>query len=387
MPGADRDRARRTARPCLLLAGLLCAAVLAGRSPEGQTALARWWKPPAGEATAGHATGSAPGLYDAFLAIPQTFAAAAPTRFRSTHRLSAESQPYEDARKLLPGRFIDYETKRFVVLSDAGPGWTRRQTELLERTYHQYLRYTRRLGMRPEPLRHKLVCVLFEKHEDYKDFARAHDNVTADWISGYYSPKHDRVVFYNIEANPDVVLDTDADEDGDRHVVARFTAEDYAKAAIATTVHEAIHQLSFHTRLQSPHIQNPLWISEGLATSFETDAPGAAFGPDREYDLRRSQFESLLERGRLIPLRDLVTYTQMPNNDDDTIAAVYHESYALVTWMSRYRREQLAEYLQAMLDEPGGRPTPQRHLQIFESVFGDVDQLERTWERYERNSR
>ncbi len=148
----------------------------------------------------------------------------------------------------------------------------------------------------------------------------------------------------------------------------------------------AIHQLAFHTRIQSAQIQNPLWISEGLATAFETDRPKASFGPDREYAMRREQFGLLLADDRMIPLRELVTYTEMPNDQDDTIAGVYHQSYALVTWMSRFRCGDLREYLERLRREPPGRPTPERHLEIFEGAFGDIDRLERVWTRYERTA-
>ncbi len=307
-------------------------------------------------------------------------------------RLRTESDVYRETRKLLPRRFLAYETRRFVVLSDAAPGWSRKQVQLLDRTYHQFNRFTKQLGLRPRPLRHKLVCVLFQEHSDYRRFAEKRDGVTAEWISGYYSPKHDRIVFYNIETNPELVEALRVSESATRPAgsitgyarpARSGLRNEYRKAATATVVHEAVHQLAFHTRIQSPHIQNPLWLSEGLATAFETDHPDKAFGPDHEYLLRKEQFQEILEQGKLIPLRDLVTYTRMPDNNDDTIAAVYHESYALITWMNRFRREELRHLMDALRIEPPGRPTPQRQLQIFEQAFGDVDRLERLWLRHE----
>jgi len=302
-------------------------------------------------------------------------------------KLASRSDIYRRTRKLLPDRFAEYETRRFVVLSDGRPGWSRRQGQLLERTYHQFHRYTRRIGIEPEPLRYKLVCVLFQEYDDYRQFARAHDDVTAAWISGYYSPKHDRIVFYNIETNPEYAWARPADDRGSDAAVARGRFnEEYEAAAIATTIHEAVHQLTFHTKVQSAQIQNPLWISEGLATAFETDKPNEAFGPDHEYAMRREQFKRLVADGEMIPLRELVTYTQMPNNQDATIAAVYHESYALVTWLSRFRSTELRKYLDSLRQERPGRPTPQRHLQLFEKAFGDVDRLDRAWQRYEKTA-
>ena len=305
-------------------------------------------------------------------------------------RLSGDSKAYRNTREALPPGFMDYQTRRFVVLSDAEARWTRRQGELLERTYHQFHRYARKLGLRPKPLRHKLVCVLFADRDDYRAFAREHDDVTADWISGYYSPKHDRIVFYNLDSEDggfaEAGLDVPSSHWAWPEVQAareRF-AEERAKASTATTIHEAVHQLAFHTGIQSAHIQNPLWISEGLATSFETDAAKRAFGPEHGYQIRTDQFRRLLEDDALIPLRKLVGYSEMPDDREETITAIYHESYALVSWLSRFRRTELRAYIDALRKETPGRPTRARHLELFESHFGDADLLESKWLAWER---
>ncbi|MHC4129772.1 MAG: DUF1570 domain-containing protein [Planctomycetota bacterium] len=377
MPNA---RSQPRFAPAAVVAGLLllCVAVGLCRSDAGrqleQKLLASVGPPRAQPTAAPHAS-TYPGA-----ALRTLLGAAAADR-----KLESDSDIYRRTRKLLPVRFREYETRRFVVISDGKPSWTRQQAQLLERTYHQYQRYTRRIRIEPRPLRYKLVCVLFQEYDDYRQFARAHDEVSADWISGYYSPKHDRIVFYNIETNPEYAWTRPAEGPRSERAIARGRlSEEFEAAAAATTIHEAIHQLAFHTRLQSAQIQNPLWISEGLATAFETDRPKEPFGPDREYAVRREQFDQLLAEGDLIPLRELVTYTEMPNNQDETIAAVYHQSYALVTWMSRFRSNELRNYLENLRNEPSGRPLPKRHLQIFERSFGDVDRLERAWHRYER---
>jgi len=334
--------------------------------------------------------------------------------------LSMESKVYRRARNLLPPRFIVTETKRFVVLSDADSHWTRTQIERIERAHHQFMRLAKRLNLAPLPLQNKLVCVLFARQEDYIKFANEQDGVTDKWIAGYYSPRHDWIVFYDIRSNLDVKkanaklerMENDLGEwmmraqraenlgqadqaEAMRDALARyhqhFASEkqklsDFTeRAAIATTIHEAVHHLMFHTRVQWRTVEYPLWISEGMATAFETDQPNAAFGPDHEYKPRRDEFIRLLKEDKLIPLRDLVQLTAMPNAEPDTISALYHGSYALVTWMSRYRTAELRMYYETMMREPAGRSTPERHLAIFESIFGDIDRLERTWIRYELN--
>lgn len=277
-----------------------------------------------------------------------------------------DSLAYRAARELLSRRFLEYETRRFIVLSDAEPRWSRSQAEHLERSHHQFMRFTNRLGLRPLPLQHKLVCVLFERESDYRAFAAEQDGIHDPWIVGYYSPRHDRVVFFRT-----------ADESG-REVPENIS--------IATTVHEAIHQLHFHTRVKSVNVQYPLWICEGIATAFETDEPGHAFGPDHEFIPRRTRFSTLLAADELLPLRELVVLTVMNGASSEQVSAMYHQSYALVVWLNRFRRDGLRDYLNAMLIEPPGHVTEKRQLEIFEQAFGDVDALERRWLDHEQRN-
>ncbi|MHC5024206.1 MAG: DUF1570 domain-containing protein [Planctomycetota bacterium] len=353
--------------------------------------------------------------------------AAAPARGRDRPRLTTRgamltrfSSAYRNTRSNLPDRFREHETRRFVILSDADERWTRTQAERLERAHHQFERFARRLGVKPEPLRHKLVCVLFQSRNDYRRFALEHDEVTDPRIAGYYAPRRDRVVFYHVESNPSLAdarvrldeLRRQADDVGERldDAVRRgnrrqadslrqtlnqyrdhlereqLRVDDFAdRVSVTTTIHEAIHQLMFHTRLQSRQLQYPLWICEGLATSFETNSPSAAFGPDDDFAPRREQFREHLAAGDLLPLRKFVTLTSVPGDSEEPMSVIYHQSYALVTWMFRFRRGQLRSYLEIMADEPTGIPSSKRQLALFERAFGNVQTLENAWLRHERN--
>ena len=278
--------------------------------------------------------------------------------------LESDSQSYQTVRELLPLRFRKHETTHYVILSNAGRRRTRERGVLLERTYGQFQRYTGRLELRPHPLRHKLVCVLFRKRTDFAAFARDHDGVTATWCLGYYSPQHDWAVFFDVES-----------ERG---------ADEFASArAVAATVHEAVHQLHYHTRILKTAVQYPLWSGEGLATAFETSTPDEPFGPEYDFQPRQERFSRLLEADRLMPLQLFVGLDQMPDGRRETVHTVYNQSYALASWLARERPGELRAYLIAMLKEPPGRPKPQRHLEMFEQAFGDVDVVEEAWLRRE----
>lgn len=353
-----------------------------------------------------------------------------------SNALPVDSPALLETLQWLPERFARYETTRYITLSDADPDWVRTQTTHLERAHQQFLRFCRRLGLQPGPLRHKLVCVIFASRLEYRTFARERDGVADPSIAGYYAPAADRIVFYDPCDSPGAaeahaalrrlseqvsLLEESArrcerfgpsdesrrfrNELSERraqlHEARRQFQHRLDRAAAATVVHEAVHQLAFHTGVQSPYVQYPLWISEGLATAFETESPENAFGPDHEYASRRQGFERTLRAGHVMPVATLATLTMLPGGgpdssarptsappdepaDDDAVRLLYHQSYALVTWLARYRRTELRRYLDAMLLEPPGRPTRERHLAIFTECFGDPVKLEASWLRYEQ---
>jgi hypothetical protein len=270
-----------------------------------------------------------------------------------------DSPGYRKAREAAPRNFIVHESRHFVALSDGTADQVRGYLALLERAKDQFDRFSSRMELQPQPLQHKLVCLLFFRQSEYRSFAAKVDQVSTDWIWGYYSPEHDWIVF----AVPN----------------GRKTDQ-----ATATILHEAVHQLVFHTEVQTRQVRYPLWICEGLATCFESETPDAAFGPGHEYQPRRKRFDRLQRDGKLISLRELAVVDQLePDDDDQYIDAIYQQSYALVTWMHRFRKAQLRQYMELMREQPAGRMSEIRHVQIFEQAFGDIDSVERAWLRYE----
>jgi hypothetical protein len=257
--------------------------------------------------------------------------------------LSASSSPFESAQRRLPADFTQLQTPRFILLSDADAVAVNQHGRWVERACEEFERFARDCDLRPLPLQHKLVCVLFEEHEEYQSFARHNDGMNNPAFTGYYSPRHDRVVFSlqsrddkntrgkpsksNTPANDRTLasagkgvlgFESQASADGLKQNQAGSScdascqsANDAGHASAAKCVHETIHQLMFHTRIMSPETQYPLWICEGLSTAFETDFPEQPFGPDHDYEPRRRVFRNMLERGDMIHLRELVGLTSL----------------------------------------------------------------------------
>lgn len=333
--------------------------------------------------------------------------------------LDRNAEAYHKARLLLPREFAEYDTSRFVVFSNADAHWTRTHADHLERAHHQFQRFASRLGLEPMPLRHKLVCIVFSGVERFSEFARLHDGVENDWATGYYSPRHDWVVFYDPASSPAVdgarqsladrkdaaaelnlaanraqgkgqhaeafELNTELTQSRRRIQSEETLVDAFVRdEALATVTHEAVHQLLYHTGVQSRRVRYPTWVSEGLATCFETTKPNQAFGPGHEVAARRHRFDQLLGENQLLPLAELLAIDNLTDLTESQIDAIYHQGYALVNWMSRFQREDLRRYLEALALQPSGTVDATRHLAIFESCFGKVETLERAWLRHER---
>lgn len=338
---------------------------------------------------------------------------------RGTVSARVDRAALEDARARLGPDFLLTETRNFVILSDADQPWTRQRGAMLERTRHQYFRAMDRLGAPVYPHEYKLLCILFKDFSRYQTFASSEDGMEAAWVAGYYSPRANRIVFYNdsnspafdraaavIDAAVGQVKELRADalrarregrtryaesvEASAAELEGRVRAErerlsrTAAGTTAAKTVHEAVHLLSFNTGLQSPEHEYPFWLTEGLASCFETDDPAmGAFGPDHALGARREALARARSDNKLLPLDRLVELTDVPEStghggpDADTAQVMYDQSQALFAYLYRYRRRELATYIGSIAAEPPGHQKPGRQKALFGAAFGDPKALER----------
>jgi hypothetical protein len=326
--------------------------------------------------------------------------------------LAAQSEVLAATRALVPS-MQPTETDHFVLLSDAPQESARSIASLLEGTYRSFQQNCLRLGVRPEPLRHKLVAVMFREKGDYSVFARTRDGMDQSWAAGYYSPGADRLVLYDglsdekvqkafgqlqaqnlrvqREAAAAGVQPLDAGAAGGQ--VARAQREiDAQRRRIAATAsasflgtvsHEAAHQLFFHCDVQRRGVPYPLWLAEGIATAFEAEKAGDRdLGFQSENPARQQTFREAMREDRLVPLRALVVADGMPTDGEDAaIRDFYAQAWAFTTWLARNRTREFASYLEAL--RSGAFALPTRREETFESIFGPIDSVERCWLRDE----
>jgi hypothetical protein len=314
---------------------------------------------------------------------------------------------------LLGAGFRRSDTEHFVILSDCAEDWTAARGRLLERTREQYFRVAEKMKLPVFPHRAKLLCVLFNDHEQYQRFARQHDGLEAQWVAGYYATMTNRIVFYNDATSPAYTAVRDRIDTYEQQLrqtrskaeeatrrrqsdAARrlFTSADELERRIqrersrigkraaafstAKTVHEAVHLLSFNTGMQLSDRDYPFWLSEGLATSFETEDAAGDFGPDHASGLgsRRERYGELERLGRLRPLGALVTLTDVPGLDGDTAEAMYSQSHAVFSYLYARDPAAMGRYIGALVEEPSGRISAARQAELFRAYFGDPADVE-----------
>lgn len=334
---------------------------------------------------------------------------------------SADPTPHvdpttDDVAELLGDRFGRQTSRHFIIFSDADPARSRAKAALVDRTHHQLRRCMRHMSIATHDPDRQLIGILFQRHAEYQRFAARHDRIHDAWIGGYYANRNNWIVFYD-DADAPAIRDamnsleearSQVDALRDRSFEAARAgrsniATDYrtraealdrrlqheedrlrsvvADSSVEKTIHEATHLLAYNTGVQSRYHEYPFWFTEGLATNFETATPSGAFGPDVDHVSRREEFEAFRRGNQLMPLRRFVTLTHVDHEDHADV--MYHEAYALFSYLYRHRRSELAEYIRAVPDLQPGRFSAAEQLAIFERHFGPAEQLEATWLRYE----
>jgi hypothetical protein len=326
--------------------------------------------------------------------------------------LAATSEVLDATRRLVPS-MQSVETDHFVLLSDAPQESTRAIAGLLESTQRSFQQNCQRLGVQPQPMRHKLVAVLFREKGDYTVFARKHDGMDQAWAAGYYSPGADRLVLFDglsdekvqralgqlqaenlrIQKQASAAGAGPLDAGGAASQAARAQREiDTQRRRIAsmasagflgTVSHEAAHQLFFHCDVQRRGVPYPLWLAEGIATAFEAEnASDRDLGFQSENPGRQSTFRDAMREDHLIPIAAMVVSDGMPTEGDEaSIRDFYAQAWAFTSWLARNRTREFAQYLEAL--RSGSFALPTRRLESFEAIFGPVDALERSWLRGE----
>ena len=207
-------------------------------------------------------------------------------------------------------------------------------------------------GLKLSATSQPLVWRCFDDREQYQQYASSVDHASPAFVDAYYSTRNNHVVMHyeTLSADRMVVL-----------------------------THEMTHQLAYNSGLQKRGVMYPLWVSEGLATFFETCALSDAQRAGGSVRVR--QLADLGATDRLIPLSELAVMT-----GSDALATSPSDAYAqywgLMAFLLDRQPDALNAYLAGFARQPMGRRSPASLRHDFVACFGPIDVLENQWRQF-----
>lgn len=267
------------------------------------------------------------------------------------------------------------ETDHFVCVYTSEEKLARDLVARLEKVYEWNVKYAQMFGVpihRPDA---KLEIYFFGTHEEYDRYQTLNGFREIGAI-GFYSRTVNRSAFFDMETYPvyaNIVAQTK-----DKNVAPERRQELAAKLKrriehenIEVVQHEAAHHIHFNIGIYPGRGDLPRWMTEGLATMFETppSEAGASFGSINH--MRLFQFRNFFgEKGeRIGDLREFILNDGMFGG-----YAGYLKGWALNLYMIRKHRDAYAKWMQLLADRPDDEhiDTTQK-LSQFEDLFGAVN--------------
>jgi len=262
--------------------------------------------------------------------------------------------------------FAVYNSAHFKLIHQTNTGVAENIAGLLELAYERFDNVFTGMGFVLQPPNDKLEWICFAKPEHFNNYAISADKTDLSWLSSYYSTKTNVVAIVKPEKIPAMQKPLSTPTNEPDSILLALSPGDTVKIT-----HEAGHQLAFNRGLQKRNVMYPLWLSEGLACSFE-QTPQAQ---------RNQRLVEMQKNKRLLPLDEFVTITRLPA-DPERQKDFYAQAQALFQFLCEHRKDNLKNYLAGLYKlQPG--PRCQRTLIAeFVSAFGPVEKISQSWLSY-----
>lgn len=313
-----------------------------------------------------------------------------PASMIRSHRSDSQKLQMLNAEQLaagllneLPPDFRIHHSKNYVVAYNTTRTYAEWTSSLLERLQRAFIAYWKKQGCAVKPPEQPLMVLVFSDQSAYAAYSKKDLGAAVGNVIGYYNLETNRIMMYDLTG-----MQAFGDSRGSLHDITHLLSQPEAEPLVATIVHEATHQISFNCGLQKRLVANPYWMSEGLATYFETPDLGSSrswSGIGKLNYSRWDLFRQNYDAGKNVPLKRMVVddkLFQTPETAVDSYAQAWAWNYFLIRW----RPKQYAAYLKTIAAKPLLiEDSPEKRVQEFQQHFGDLDQLEA--EFYRRMSR
>ena len=274
-------------------------------------------------------------------------------------------------------------TEHFVVCYNTSDAYARWNSDLYERLCKGFYRFWKEKGVELTPPRFPLVAVLFETKDDYirfasKEFAGAENTI------GYFHQSTNRLASYDLTGIEGLI--PPKAQVMRAELINQIVSRPQAERLIATIVHEACHQISFNSGLQVRLGDSPFWLSEGLATFFESPDLTSQNGWGGVGKLNKHNYMNL---ANYIPSRSSESLELLLLDDNrlrtaETMSSSYAEAWGLTYYLIKSKPKQFVSYMESIRDKPpGSRASPKERIELFRQCFGeDLSKLDKDFIRF-----
>jgi hypothetical protein len=281
-----------------------------------------------------------------------------------------------DVLRQLPEGFEYYKTAHYVICYSTTREYAQWCGSLFERLYRGFTNFWRNKGFELHDPEFPLVAIVFDDRRAYQAHARPVLKGATEAVTGYYSLETNRMTMYDLTGTQ--AMRDRSERLSTAEQVNVILSQPRAERNVATVVHEATHQIAFNCGLQTRYADIPLWVSEGIAVYFETPdltSNKGWRGIGNVNALRLAQFRQYLGSRPADSIATLVADDKR-FRDIKQATAAYAEAWALNYYLLKARSKQYVAYLQRLAAKP---PLvwdgPEKRLQEFQEVFGDLEQL------------
>jgi hypothetical protein len=266
----------------------------------------------------------------------------------------------------LPAGFSLLTTRHYVVCFDTSRDYAQWCAALFERLHETFGNFWSQAGLEIVDPPRPLVVVIFADRAAYERHAAGDLGAAADRVVGYYNLMSNRVTTFDLTGTDG--LAAGATRPGG--AAAEIMASPAAAGLVSTLVHEATHQMAFNCGMHRRLAPVPLWVSEGIATYFETPDLAADRGWRGVGAPNRSRLDQFLAGYREGDIAAIVAADDRFRDADRPLDA-YAAAWALTRHLTESKKAAFIAYLRDQAaKQPLAEESAADRTRAFEAAFG-----------------
>lgn len=267
----------------------------------------------------------------------------------------------------LPPGFDVHITKHYVVCFNTSRDYAKWCAALFERLHDAFGNFWRKAGLEVVDPAQPLVVVIFADRAAYEAHAAGDLGAAADRVVGYYNLLSNRVTTFDLTGTDGLPRPGGSLLGG---AAAQVMASPAAAGLVSTLVHEATHQMAFNCGMHRRLAPVPLWLSEGIATYFETPELDSDRGWRGIGAINRPRLDHFLATHRPGDIAAILASDDRFRSPDAPLDA-YAVAWSLTRHLVATRKRAFVDYVRLQAaKQPLADDSPEERLRDFERAFG-----------------